>query len=126
MVISVVDYTRQKVVVSVDYTRQEEVLSMNHEILKRVIYDQREVIKNAKIIDRGIVLEKDTNNVLTGCGRKPVFFSAGKGNKKSPEPFDSGPCFSTGGGIGIRTLAHLSTPTSFPSPPLRPLGYSSN
>ena len=46
---------------------------MNHEILKRVIYDQREVIKNAKIIDRGIVLEKDTNNVLTGCGRKPVF-----------------------------------------------------
>ncbi|MEE3432103.1 MAG: hypothetical protein VZR78_05140 [Candidatus Enteromonas sp.] len=31
----------------------------------------------------GIVLEKDTNNVLTGCGRKPVFFSAGKGNKKA-------------------------------------------
>ena len=56
---------------------------MNHEILKRVIYDQREVIKNAKIIDRGIVLEKDTNNVLTGCGRKPVFFFAGKGNKKA-------------------------------------------
>ncbi|MEE3402358.1 MAG: hypothetical protein VZR76_05085, partial [Candidatus Enteromonas sp.] len=80
---------------------------MNHEILKRVIYDQREVIKNAKIIDRGIVLEKDTNNVLTGCGRKPVFFSAGKGNKKSLEPFDSRLYFSTGGGIGIRTLAHL-------------------
>ena len=31
----------------------------------------------------GIVLEKDTNNVLTGCGRKPVFFFAGKDNKKA-------------------------------------------
>ena len=30
-----------------------------------------------------------------------------------------------GGGIGIRTLAPSYEPMSFPSPPLRPLGYSS-
>lgn len=68
-----VDYTRQKVVVSVDYTRQEEVNAMNHEVLKRGNLRSARSYQKARIADRGIVLEKDTNNVLTGCGRKPVF-----------------------------------------------------